>query len=74
MCESNRNRNRNLKLDKFLNEIEPYLNYIITDLQKSHTWKTQLTIAINLISSADSEKEHIMHSKSNSKKLRLIMI
>ena len=38
---------------------------IITDLQKPDTWKIQLTIAINFISSIDSEKEHIMHSKSD---------
>ena len=72
--KSNGDRNRNLKLGKFLNEIKPYLNDIITDLQKSDTWKIQLTIAINFIYSVDSEKEQIMHSKSNNKKLYLIMV
>ena len=47
---------------------------MITDLQKSDTWKIQLTIAINFIYSVDSEKEQIMHSKSNNKKLYLIMV
>ena len=35
---------------------------IITDLQKSDTWKIQLTIAINFISSKDPEEEPVMHS------------
>ena len=28
-------------------------------------WKTQLTIAINFISSKDTDKERVMHSKSD---------
>ena len=36
---------------------------IIIDLQDCDTWKIQLTIAINFISSKDFEKEHIMNSK-----------
>ena len=35
---------------------------IIIDLQNSDAWKIQLTIAINFISSKDSEEEHVMHS------------
>ena len=42
---------------------------IITDLQKSDTWKTQLTIAINFISSEDAEEECVKHSKSNNIKV-----
>ena len=38
-------------------KIEPYLRDIIIDLQKSDTWKIQLTIAIDFISSIDSEKK-----------------
>ena len=37
---------------------------IIIDLQNSDTWKVQLAIAINFISSKDSEKEGVMHSRS----------
>ena len=32
---------------------------MITDLQNSDTWKILLTIAINFISSIDTEKEHL---------------
>ena len=35
------------------------------DLQNSDTWKFQLAIAINFISSKDTEEECVMHSKSN---------
>ena len=37
---------------------------IIIDLQESDTWKIQLTIAINFISSKDVAKERVMHSDS----------
>ena len=37
---------------------------IIIKLQKSDTWKIQLTIVINFISSTDVNEEGAMHSKS----------
>ena len=52
--ESNGNKNRNVSLDKYLNKIKPYLRDIIIDLQNSDTWKIQLKIAINFISSKDA--------------------
>ena len=42
---------------------------IIIDLQNSDTWKIQLTIAINFISSKDAEEECVRHSKSENIKL-----
>ena len=36
---------------------------IIIDLQKSDTWKIQLTIAINFISSKDVDEDRVMLSK-----------
>ena len=57
----NDDKNRNLSLDDFLNKIEPFLRYIIFDLENSDTLKIQLTIAINFISSKDAEKEGVMH-------------
>ena len=38
---------------------------IIINLQKSDTWKIQLTNAINFISSKDDYEERVMYSKSN---------
>ena len=37
---------------------------IIINLQKSDTWKVQLTIAINFISSKDADEEQVMHLES----------
>ena len=38
---------------------------IIIDLQKSGTWKIQLIMAINFISSTYINEEQVVHSKSN---------
>ena len=63
--ENNGDRNINLSLDEHLDKINPYLRDISIDLQKSDTWKIQLTIAITFISSKYAEEEHVMHSKRN---------
>ena len=63
--ESNGDKNRNSSLDEYLNKIEHYLRNIIIDLQNSDTWKIQLTITINFISSKDAEEELVMHSSSD---------
>ena len=63
--ESNE-KNRNL----YINKIEPYLRNIIIDLQNSDIWKTQLTIAINFISSKDVEEGRVIHSRSDNIKFR----
>ena len=41
---------------------------IIINLQNSDTWKIQLTIAINFISSKHTEEERVMHSSSDNMK------
>ena len=46
-------------------EIKPYLRDIIINLQKSHTWKIQLSIAINFISSKDVNEARVLHSMSD---------
>ena len=43
---------------------------IIIDLQESDTWKIQLTIAINFISSKDVAEERVMHSDSGNIKFK----
>ena len=40
---------------------------IIVNLQIFDTWKIQLTIVINFISSKDVDEERVMHLKSDSK-------
>ena len=61
--ESNGNRNKTLSVEKHLDKIRPYLKDIINNLKKSDTWKIQLTIANNFISSTDNDKDRAMHSK-----------
>ena len=59
-CKSNDDRNKTLSVEEYLNKIRPYLKDIINNLKKSDTWKIQLTIANNFISSIDNEIIEIM--------------
>ena len=52
--KSNGDRNKILSVKEYLDEIKPYLKDI-SNLKKSDTWKIQLTIAINFISSKHTE-------------------
>ena len=52
--EINGDRNKTLSVEECLNKIRPYLKDITNNLKKSDTWKFQLTIAINFISSIDN--------------------
>ena len=58
--ESNGDKNSNLLPDEYLNKIKPYLRDIIIDLQSSDTWKIQLTIALNFVSSKDTEDKRVI--------------
>ena len=52
-------------MEEYLNKIRPYLKDIINNLKTSDTWKIQLTIANNFISSINNDEEHVMYSKSD---------
>ena len=39
---------------------------MINDLQNSDTWKIQLTVAINIISSKDVDKKFVIHARFTS--------
>ena len=57
-------QNKILSVKENLDEIKPNLRDIVNDLKQSDTWKIQLTITINLISSKDeNDEECVMHSK-----------
>ena len=45
--------------------IKSYMKDIMNNLKKFDTGKSQLTIAINFISSKDTDEERVMHSKSD---------
>ena len=57
--------NHYIEYELNLNKIRPYLKGILNNLKISDTWKIQLTIAINFISSKDNDEECVMHSKSD---------
>ena len=59
--ESNGDRNKTLLVEEYLKKIRPYFK----DIKTSDTWKIQLTIANNFISSLDNDEEHITHSTSD---------
>ena len=48
-----------------LTKLKLYWRNIIIDFQISDTWRIQVTIAINFISSKDVEEECVMHSMSD---------
>ena len=58
-----RQKNGFLIKNVYLNKIRLYLKDIINNLKKSDTWKIQLKIAMNSISSKDNDEEHAIHSK-----------
>ena len=50
---------------QFGNTFIKHLRDFLNDLQQSDTWKSQLTININFISSKNgNDEKHVMHSKS----------
>ena len=63
--ESNGDSNKTLSVEKYLNLIRPHLKYIINNLKKSGTWRSQVTIENNFISSIDNDKERLINSKSD---------
>ena len=65
--EYNWDGNKTLSVEKYLNEIEPYLKDIVNNLK----WKIQLTIANNLISFAYNDKDHVMHSESDNTEIMI---
>ena len=69
--ESNHDRNKNLSLKEYLDQIKPYLRDVIIYLHDSDIWEIQLAIAINFISSKDVEENCVMHSKCNNIKFTL---
>ena len=64
--ESNCDTDKNLPAEEYFCKIKTYLKYIIINIQKSHTWKIQLTIVINFMSSKDKDRVQTMHSKNDS--------
>ena len=63
--EINDDRDKDLSITEYLNEIKPFLKDIIVKLQKSDTWNIHLTIPIKFTSSKDTNEKQAMNSKSD---------
>ena len=59
-------------VEEYLNQIRPHLKISEMISKKSGTWKIQLMIAINFVSSKDDE-EHAMHPKSDNIEIMIIV-
>ena len=55
--------NNTLSVEEYLNKIRPYLKDIINNLRNADTWKIQLKMANNFISSINNGEEHVIHPK-----------
>ena len=66
---SNGDKNKTLSIREYLKEIKPYLKNIINNLKKYDILKMQLPIAINFISSKDTNEERAINSKNDSIKI-----
>ena len=66
--KSNDDKNTILSVEEYVNKIRPYLRDLVNDFKQSDTWKIQLTITVNFISSKDdNDEDHVMHSLQNQK-------
>ena len=59
-------------MEKYLNKIKPYLKDIINNPEIYDTQNIELTRAIKIISSKDTDEERVMHSNSDNIKIMLI--
>ena len=66
---SNGDKNKTLSIREYLKEIKPYLKNLINNLKKYDILKMQLPIAINFISSKDTNEERAINSKNDSIKI-----
>ena len=69
--ESNGDKDKTLFTNDYLDMIRQYLSDIINDHKTQDEWKIQLAIAINFISSKDSNKNRTMHTKSGNIKIMI---
>ena len=69
--ESNGDKGKTLSIEEYLNEIRPYLSNMINDFKTQGYWKIQLTIAINFLSSKDTNKTRTMHSHCENEEIMI---
>ena len=64
-CESNGDKEKILSIEEYLDEIKPYLNDLIDDHKTQGEWKIHLTMAINFMSSNNTNETRTMYTKSD---------
>ena len=69
--KSNGDINKRLSVEEYLNKVRPNLKDLINNVKKSDTWKIQLTIANNVISSLGNDEGRVTDSKSNNIKIMI---
>ena len=69
--KSNGDRNQTLLVEKYLNKSRPYLKEIINDINKSDTWKIQLTVTVNFLFFTDNNEGRVTQSKSDNIKIMI---
>ena len=64
--KNNGDKKRILSVEEYLDKIRQYLKDIINNVKQSDTWKIQLAITVNSISSEDDNyEEFVMHSQND---------
>ena len=64
--KSNGDKNKKLSAEEYLNKIGLFLRDLLNDLKQSESWKIQVTMTINFISSKDyNDEDRVMHSRSD---------
>ena len=64
--KNNGDKKRILSVEEYLDKIRQYLKDIINNVKQSDTWKNQLAITVNSISSEDgNDEEFVMHSQND---------
>ena len=54
-----------LSIKEYLDETKRWVEDIMYNLKIFDTWKIYVTIAVNFVSSKDTDEKCLMHSKSN---------
>ena len=57
-----------------LDKLDIYSNDITNNLKKNDTWKIQLTIVNDFISSLDNDEERVMYSQNGNIKMEMKII
>ena len=70
--ESIGDNGKTLSIEEDLRRIRPYLSNKINDLKAQGDWKNQLSMAINFMSSKDTNETRTMNSKSDDIEIMIV--